>query len=318
MLLFNAYKSAVFTALSYLAFYAKGAIMKSMTGYGKAEYSENGITLTVEIKTVNNRFLDLTPKYPRAFMPLDDVIRKAVQSKISRGKADLFVTFKDVRPGSEEIEVDLNLAKAYVEAARKISFEFSELENDFTVTSLMRTPDVLKPAETAFNVDEISPVLKQVTLAACDNLNAMREFEGAKLVKDLLSRVETVKTLVDEIKRLAPQVSENYRVKMSERLKEILGGTGIDEARILQETAVFADKCNIDEEITRLYSHIDQFKSILSGGGDVGKKLDFLVQEFNREANTVCSKSNDVGVTDAALKLKCEIEKIREQIQNLE
>lgn len=292
--------------------------MKSMTGYGKAEYSENGITLTVEIKTVNNRFLDLTPKYPRAFMPLDDVIRKAVQSKISRGKADLFVTFKDVRPGSEEIEVDLNLAKAYVEAARKISFEFSELENDFTVTSLMRTPDVLKPAETAFNVDEISPVLKQVTLAACDNLNAMREFEGAKLVKDLLSRVETVKTLVDEIKRLAPQVSENYRVKMSERLKEILGGTGIDEARILQETAVFADKCNIDEEITRLYSHIDQFKSILSGGGDVGKKLDFLVQEFNREANTVCSKSNDVGVTDAALKLKCEIEKIREQIQNLE
>ena len=292
--------------------------MKSMTGYGKAEHSENGVTLTVEIKTVNNRFLDLTPKYPRAFMPLDDVIRKAVQSKISRGKADLFVTYKDVRQGSEEIEVDLNLAKAYVGAAQKISFEFSELENDFTVTSLMRTPDVLKPAETAFNIDEIAPVLKQVTLDACDNLNVMREFEGAKLVKDLLNRIGTIKTLVDEIKRLAPLVSENYRVKMTERLKEILGGTEIDEARILQETAVFADKCNIDEELTRLYSHIDQFKSILSGEGDVGKKLDFLVQEFNREANTVCSKSNDVGVTDAALKLKCEIEKIREQIQNLE
>ena len=296
----------------------KGVTMKSMTGYGKAEYSENGVTLTVEIKTVNNRFLDLTPKYPRAFMPLEDVIRKSVQSKISRGKADLFVTFKDTRKGAEEVEVDLNLAKAYVEAAKKISFEFSELENDFTVCSLMRTQDVLKAAESAFNVEEISPILSKVTLSACDNLNAMREFEGAKLKKDLLTRLETVKNLVDEIKKLAPLVSENYRVKMSGRLKEVLGGTEIDEARILQETAVFADKCNIDEEITRLYSHIDQFKSIAGSEGEIGKKLDFLVQEFNREANTVCSKSNDVGVTDAALKLKCEIEKIREQIQNVE
>ena len=292
--------------------------MKSMTGYGKAEYSENGVTLTVEIKTVNNRFLDLTPKYPRAFMPLEDVIRKSVQSKITRGKADLFVTYKDLRKGAEEIEVDLNLARAYVDAAKKISFEFSELENDFTVNSLIRTPDVLKSPETAFNVEEISPILKDVTLKACDNLNAMRLFEGAKLKNDLLNRMETVKTLVDEIKAAAPLVSENYRVKMTERLTEILGGTEIDEARILQEAAVFADKCNIDEEITRLYSHIDQFKSIVDGDSDVGKKLDFLVQEFNREANTVCSKSNDVKVTDTALKLKCEIEKIREQIQNVE
>lgn len=292
--------------------------MRSMTGYGKAEYSENGVTLTVEIKTVNNRFLDLSPKYPRAFMPLEDVIRKCVQSKISRGKADLFVTYKDTRKGAEEIEVDLTLAKAYTEAAKKISIEFSDLVNDFTVYSLMRTPDVLKSAETAFNVEEISPILKEITLKACDNLNSMREFEGGKLKKDLLSRLDTVRVSVNEIKKLAPLVSKNYHVKITERIKEILGGAEIDEARIMQEAAIFADKCNIDEEITRLYSHIEQFKSIVDSEGDIGKKLDFLVQEFNREANTVCSKSNDVGITDAALKLKCEIEKIREQIQNIE
>ncbi len=292
--------------------------MRSMTGYGRAEVCSDGITLTVEIKTVNNRFLDVNLKYPRGFLALEDVMRKAVQSKLKRGKADVFVTYKNENVSDVSLDVDVALAGAYVEALNKIVNAFPNVENDYTITSLMKAPDVIKQSQDALDVEKLTPLLKKCVEDACDSLNEMREFEGAKLCADLLGRVQTIENTVEIIAKRAPEVSENYRQKLNDRLTEILQDTKIDEARILQEVAIFADKCNIDEELTRLRSHIAQFRAICNASGEIGKRLDFLVQEFNREANTVCSKSNDVTVTDNALTLKCEIEKVREQIQNVE
>ena len=292
--------------------------MKSMTGYGKAEYNQNGITLTVEIKSVNNRFLDLSYKCPRSFTALQDVMRSTVQKHLSRGKVDVFVNYYKQSDSSSSLEVDYDLASSYVKVAKDIKKQFPSLKNDFTVTSLMKTPDVLRTAQESIDLDEISPILSETLSKACESLDAMRLFEGEKLKADMLSRVAVIEETVGVIKERAPEVAKEYHDKLLERVKTVLEGKDVDEARLLQEVAFFADKSNIDEEITRLYSHISQFRKICEQTGEVGKKLDFLVQEFNRESNTVCSKANDITVTDNALKLKCEIEKIREQIQNVE
>ena len=292
--------------------------MRSMTGYGKSELTQNGITLTVEINTVNNRYLDINVKYPRGFTALEDVMRKAVQSKLKRGKADVYLTYKNNSLDGADLEVDIALASAYVNASKTIISNFPDLENDYTVSSVMKATDVIKPSQDALDVEALSPLVKQVVESACDELNKMRDFEGEKLKIDLLTRMQTIANTVEIISKRAPEVAENYRVRLTEKVKELLSGSEIDETRILQETAIFADKCNIDEELTRLRSHVAQFKAICDSNGEKGKRLDFLVQEFNREANTVCSKSNDVTVTDNALTLKCEIEKVREQIQNVE
>ncbi len=292
--------------------------MRSMTGYGKAEYKENGITLTVELKTVNNRFLDLTPKYPRSFIALDDIIRKTVQQNLSRGRVDLFVTYQNTSLSEVELEVDMPLARAYVDASKQLANEFSDIENDLKITSLMKINDVIKLSQQTFDVELISPILQKTVQEACEKLNVMRDIEGAKLKEDLIKRMQTIEGIVDIIKERAPQIAKEYRIKLTERITEILESTQIDETRILQETALFLDKSNIDEELIRLSSHISQFYKICNGEGEIGKKLDFLIQEFNREANTVCSKSNDIIITDNALILKSEIEKIREQIQNIE
>lgn len=291
--------------------------MKSMTGYGRAEYKQNGITLIVELKTVNNRFLDLSSKYPRSFMPFDDVIRNTVSSQIKRGKTDLYITYKDENLSSQSLEVDVSLAKAYLDASNKIA-EATGLTSDVTVTTLLKSPDVVSDKKDGLSEETVVPILTETLKNALTNLDKMRLFEGEKLKNDLLNRMNVIESLVSAISLRAPLVKEDYRVKLTERVKEALSGTEIDESRLLQEVAIYTDKSNIDEELTRLKSHISQFRKICEVGGEVGKKLDFLVQEFNREANTVCSKSNDITVTDNALKLKCEIEKVREQIQNLE
>ena len=292
--------------------------MKSMTGYGKAEYKQNGISVSVELRTVNNRFLDLNAKYPRAFIALDDVIRKTVQKNIKRGKLDLFLNYKNEVESETQVEVDLALAKSYYEASKALSEEFSELKNDFTLNTLLKSPDVVKQAPSEVKLEEISSILESVIDDACKNLNTMREFEGQKLKDDMLSRINVVESLVNKIKERAPLIKEEYANKLKERVSDILNNVQVDETRLLQEVALFADKSNIDEELTRLYSHISQFRKICEDGQEAGKRLDFLIQEFNREANTVCSKSNDIIVTDTALALKCEIEKLREQIQNVE
>ncbi len=291
--------------------------MQSMTGYGKAEYRENGINITVEIKTVNNRFLDLIPKYPRAFVSMDDAIRKAVQAKINRGRAELFITYVNTSDSGKTVEADETLAGMYAEIAKRLSEKFG-LENDFKVTALMRSPDVINETVS----DEFGEELKSKVIStlneALDRLNEMRLVEGEKLKTDILSRCAEAMRLVGEIEARAPKIKTEYEEKLRQRIEEVLNGVTVDETRLLQETAIFADRSNIDEEITRLKSHGAQLKQIVSGSVDVGKKLDFLMQEFNREANTVCSKSNDVEITRYALALKNEIEKMREQVQNIE
>ncbi len=291
--------------------------MQSMTGYGKAEYSEGGITLTVELKTVNNRFLDIIPKYPRAFISLDDTIRKTVQSKIKRGRVELFVTYQNANESGKTLVVDKSLAEQYVRLAKEFSDEYS-LQNDFCVMSLMKSPDVVSEQMGDDGSEELAEILKQTLIKALDNLIAMRKVEGEKLKKDILERAETVEKLVLEVAERAPMIKAEYETKLRNRIAEILGDVKYDETRLLQEVTIFADKSNIDEELTRLNSHIAQLREICSNEVDAGKKLDFLMQEFNRETNTVCSKSNDLEITRHGLALKNEIEKMREQVQNLE
>lgn len=290
--------------------------MQSMTGYGKAEYNKDGITLLIEIRTVNNRFLDIVPKYPRVFLKYDDLIRKTISVKVARGRLELFVTLKDIREQGKTYIVDSGLAKGYYDAYLSLKKQFPDLTDDLTLTNFLRIPDVVtQGVETDDSIYE--QILVETLENALDNLNAMRKTEGDKLKTDLLSRIDTVETLLKNIEVRAPLISKEYAEKLSERITDALKDVKYDEARLLQEVAIFADKSNIDEEITRLKSHISQFRTIVNGE-NAGRKLDFLVQEFNRETNTICSKSNDVELTDNALKLKCEIEKIREQIQNIE
>jgi uncharacterized protein (TIGR00255 family) len=249
---------------------------------------------------------------------MQDSIRSAIQKHVVRGKADVFISYYKNAEDTNSLEVDYNLASSYVKVAKSLKKQFPSLKNDFTITSLMKVSDVVRSSQEEQNVEELLPILVETVENACKNLNTMREFEGEKLKLDMLSRIDTIEQTVLEIKERAPLVAAEYSKKLFDRIETVMQDKDYDEARLLQEVAIFTDKSNIDEELTRLTSHISQFRKICAQGGEVGKKLDFLVQEFNRESNTVCSKSNDIVVTDNALKLKCEIEKIREQIQNVE
>ena len=289
--------------------------MFSMTGYGRAEYADNGINLVVEIKTVNNRNFDLNCKTPRAFIALEDSVRKTVQEYVKRGRIDLFVNFSDTRQCVAELEVNIEKAISYYNASKAIA-EKLELPNDLSVSMIMKSPDVITDAAAA-DIEEIESVLTETVRAACVKLNQMRKIEGEKLVADLLKRMDVIEDLAKKITERAPNVAAEYKNKLKTRIEEFLQDVKYDEARLLNEVAFYTDKVNIDEELTRLKSHVQQFRTIIGGDG-AGKKLDFLMQEFNREANTICSKSNDIEVTRLALELKNEIEKVREQVQNLE
>ena len=291
--------------------------MLSMTGYGKGGYDQDGLELTCEIKTVNNRYLDVSIKAPRVFAAYEDVIRSLVKEKLTRGHADVFITLKDKREKPTALSVDSALAASYVAAAKQIKDLFPELVDDLTLTSVLRYPEVLKAEDTTVLDESMITALKTALGGALDALNQMRLVEGEKLKDDMLSRVATIEKLVAEVALRAPVVAAAYKEKLTTRVKEYLAGVNVDESRILTEVAVFTDKSNIDEELTRLRSHIQQFRDICKEKV-VGRKLDFLVQEFNREANTTCSKSNDVEITRLGLALKNEIEKVREQVQNLE
>lgn len=291
--------------------------MFSMTGYGKGEYKAEGIDMTVEIKTVNNRYLDISVKSPKIFNACEEVIRSAVRKKLTRGHADIYINLVDKREKPKNLYVDMPAAKSWADAARALKEQFPELADDFTLNALMKCPDVVRQEELQGADEALVSALHAALNAALDGLNEMRLKEGKKLAEDMLSRMETIEKLVGDIAERAPLVAEEYRNKLQERMKEILADTKIDEGRILTEAAVFTDKSNIDEELTRLRSHIVQFRAI-SKEERVGRKLDFLVQEFNREANTICSKSNDLAVTGSGLALKNEIEKVREQVQNVE
>ena len=291
--------------------------MLSMTGYGKGTYNDGELELTCEMKTVNNRYLDISMKAPRIFAAYEETAKGIVREKLTRGHADVFISFKDKREKPTALTADLALAASYIEAANALKEKFPTLPDDITVSTVLRYPEVLKQEETQSLDETLIAALKTALGAALDNLNQMRLAEGEKLKEDMLTRMQVIENLVEQISTRAPLVAEEYRQKLTARVKEYLDGAAIDENRLLTEVAVFADKSNIDEELTRLRSHIQQFRAICKEGV-VGRKLDFLVQEFNREANTTCSKSNDVEITRLGLALKNEIEKVREQVQNLE
>lgn len=290
--------------------------MFSMTGYGRGEYKEGGLEVVAEIKTVNNRYLDVALKCPRILSSCEDVLRRIVREKLTRGHADVYISYTDKRENRAAFSVDLQAAKAWVDTALKLKEAFPEIENDFTVSALMRQQDVLKQEDVSCD-EELMEGAKSALSTALDRLNVMRRTEGEKLEKDMLSRVDCVEALVAKVKERAPLVAQDYRVRLEEKIKSCLEGVNYDEGRLLTEVAVFTDKSNIDEELTRLASHISQFREIAKAD-IVGRKLDFLVQEFNRETNTICSKSNDLAITKLGLELKNEIEKIREQVQNVE
>lgn len=289
--------------------------MYSMTGYGKAELHENDIELTVEIKTVNNRTLDFNMKAPRAFLSIEDKIRQVVSAKIKRGRVDLFINFADKRENSLALNIDINKAREYYNAGAKIA-ESLNIANDITPSYLLKCQDVIAEMPDGDILDLQQQILDTVS-GAVDKLNQMRKVEGQKLIADMTARMDIIRELREKISKRAPLVVQDYKEKLKNRIEEALKDVKYDEARLLNEVAIFTDKANIDEELTRLDSHINQFLSIVGTEG-AGKKLDFLMQEFNRETNTICSKSNDIEITNLALSLKNEIEKVREQVQNLE
>ena len=289
--------------------------MYSMTGYGKGEYKEDGLELTVEMRSVNNRYL-VAIKSPRVFLAAEERIRSQVRESVSRGHIDIFVSYSDRRPDRKAVSVDLEAARAFLQAADQLGWEFPTVQNDVTLSLLLRQPDVMRAEESSGCDETLLAALDSAVKDALAALGAMRLAEGERLKCDLFARMQTIASLREEIAARAPLVAQVYREKLTARMQELLDGKA-DETRILTEAAVYSDKCNIDEELTRLCSHIEEFYKICEEER-VGRKLDFLVQEFNRECNTICSKSNDGAVTKCALAMKNEIEKVREQIQNLE
>ena len=289
--------------------------MYSMTGYGKGIAEKSERKITVEIKTVNHRFSDFTFKMPRNFQFAEGALRTLLSAKIKRGHADIYLTYEDNRVNAS-VALNEGLAIAYTDIAAKLDeIGFS---NDLTAHAIIRIPDMVKTSALEEDEELLLELVKEAAGQALDNLLAMRKAEGARLVEDVKKKLNDIEEAVETIAKRAPEVSEEYREKLTERVKEALDATEIDEGRIALEVAVFIDRANVDEEITRLRGHIAHYRDIFNEGGAVGKKLDFLTQEANRETNTIGSKCNDMQITKLVLFLKNQIEMIREQIQNLE
>lgn len=291
--------------------------MKSMTGYGRHSIELGGRELLIELKAVNHRFLDINTKLPRAHHFADTIIRKAIQEHIVRGHIDVFVTFNDNREDRFQLKVDYHLAKSYYEIAQQIAKEHN-IMNDYAVASLMRAPDVVEELPISDDIDIISNMYSECIKGAVLSLEQMRMDEGSVLAQELYDRADSMEERLSKIKERAPQVGLDYREKLLERVKEILQDIAIDENRLLNEVAFFTDKCSIDEEISRLGMHISNFRRLVASQEPSGRKLDFLVQELNRESNTIGSKANDINLINDVLIIKADIEKIREQIQNIE
>ena len=292
-------------------------MVKSMTGYGRAVETVNGREFTVEIRSVNNRYLDCTVKLPRALSFAEDTVKQAVKNTISRGKVDVYITQRS--EGDADVKVTLNTAMAagYVEAMRQMAQEFA-IREDISVSLLSRMPDVFTVEKPEVDEEQLLSDMMQVVNAALANYDAMRAKEGEALKNDLSSRGNTIRSLVSQVEEGNGQTVIDYRIRLYNKLQEVLANTAIDESRILTEAAIFADKVAVDEETVRLRSHLEQMDSMLAAGGAMGRKLDFLLQEMNREANTIGSKCTDVRLARIVVDIKAELEKIREQTQNIE
>lgn len=292
-------------------------MLKSMTGFGRSEKIINGRDITVEIRALNHRYYEFSARIPRSMGCLEEKLKTALGGKIFRGKTEVSVTIVNVEETDSVIEVNLPVAKGYLEALRKANEELG-LTDDITLSRISRFPDVFTVRKAAVNEDEIWEDVRQIAEEALESFIAMRETEGSRIKTDFTGRIGYIQELLEIIEERSPKVNENYRERLYSKLKEILDDKNIDESRILTETAIFADKTAVDEETVRLRSHINQFKSLIELDEPVGRKLDFLIQEFNREVNTIGSKAQDAEITKIVVELKSEIEKIREQIQNVE
>lgn len=294
-------------------------MIKSMTGFGRGEYNDGKRNIIVEIKSVNHRYSDISVKMPRRYSFVEDKVKNTVKEKIKRGKVDVSIMVENLTENDVHINLNTMLAQQYYDNLKSLKETF-DVSGEITLSMLAGMPDVLKAIPDVDDEEEMTQCILQPVREAAANLEAMRGVEGEKLAADLLMRGGLIKDLVDQIEERAELVPKAYTEKLRERIKELLSGSvTVPEDRILVEAAIFADKCNITEELTRLKSHMDQMGSIIEKSTQPdGKKLDFLVQEMNREANTIGSKANDIQITSLMLQIKAEIEKIREQVQNIE
>ncbi|MBE6788568.1 MAG: YicC family protein [Ruminococcaceae bacterium] len=292
-------------------------MVSSMTGYGKCTEILNGREITLEIKSVNHRFFEFSSRMPRAYGFLEEKIKSYVQSRVSRGKIEVGVSIVNVETADTKISVNETVAKGYVDALRELC-EPLGIADDIRLSTVARFPDVFTVTKGDTDEEMLWGDVKSVAEKAVDAFIAMREREGENLKKDLLCRLENIEELVKEVEKRSPKRVQEYRDRLYKKISEVLASNSIDESRIITEVAIFADKVAVDEETVRLKSHIGQFREILEYNEPIGKKLDFLIQEFNREANTIGSKSQDAEGAKYVVAIKAEIEKIREQIQNVE
>lgn len=292
-------------------------MIKSMTGYGRSQNIIDNKDILVEIRSVNHRYYEFTSKTPRAYGYLDEKLKSFLQGKISRGKVEVSVTITNCSEQDVTVEINNDIVEAYIKSLKEINNTLN-LNDDLSLSDVIKLPDAFTLKKAQEDEDNIWNNVKEVAGTALDNFIQMREKEGNKMREDILSKLNLISLLVKKIEERSPMVTENYRNRLYNKLSEILNDKNIDEQRILTESAIFSEKVAVDEETVRLKSHIHQFTDLLDKSEPVGRKLDFLIQEFNRETNTIGSKSQDIEITKMVVDLKSEIEKIREQIQNIE
>lgn len=292
-------------------------MIKSMTGYGRAQRTVDNMEITAEIRSVNHRYFEFSSRTPRAFGFLDDKLKSYVSSRVTRGKVEVYVSVNMLESTATSVTVNMPLAKAYYDAFMQMSNELG-IENSLSVNDIARFPDVLSVHKDEEDEQKIVDAVISVLSEAVDKFIQMREVEGEKLKEDVCSRCDTIENFVSQVESLSKQSVVTYRDRLEEKMRELLDDKQVDETRLITETAIFADKIAVDEETVRLRSHIKQLKQMVSSSEAVGRKIDFLVQEMNRETNTIGSKSVSVEITQIVVDMKSEIEKIREQIQNIE
>ena len=292
-------------------------MIKSMTGFGRCEVAENNRKFTVEMKAVNHRYLDVNIKLPKALNFFESSIRSELKNYIARGKVDVFVTYEDLSENTSMVRYNREVAKEYLDYLRQMAEDFG-LEDDIRVSTLSKYPEVFTMEEAGSDQEELWKELNKALKGAAEMFVDARIAEGEHLKNDLVEKLNGMLKLVDFIEERSPQLVMEYRQKLEDKVRELLQDTAVDEGRLLTEVTIFADKVCVDEEIVRLRSHIETTKNTLLEGGSIGRKLDFIAQEMNREANTILSKANDLEISNCAIELKTEIEKVREQIQNIE
>ena len=293
-------------------------MVKSMTSFGRAQGEEGKKYLfSIEMKSVNNRYLDINIRLPKFMIALEEEIRKIINKKLSRGKVDVFINLKNYNDGSGIPKVDINLAQGYLECLKEIEAKLG-VKNDVSVMQIARFPEVITVVEEEDKIEAVWQELKPLINDSLNMMFGMREVEGNKLKEDILSKITVIEELVSKVEEFADTIPKTFKIKLEERIKELLGNVDIDENRVAMEVCMLADKATVDEEIIRLRSHINQVRETLTLKEPVGRKLDFIVQEMNRETNTIGSKSSDIQMTNIVIDIKNILEKIREQVQNIE